>query len=737
MHSQIISQFNTLAFLFTTAVSLAAMASFMLWSFDRGFLTYVNAQEQKTLEPLHRALTQHHREQGSWEAFRQGNQLWGQMHRQYLRGLNGAQEFRNRPRVDPARSERRPPPSDERSRPRPRERSGMNLSRRPPPRNDESLPARLTLLDAEKNVVIGRPLVASNDDSYLIPIEDSGVEVGFLGLRPSNELQNLVDVGFIAQQSYRLGFTSLGAIALCLLIAIPIAGQLVRPIKALLSATRELTAGNHAVRTEIFSSDELGQLTRDFNLLGETLASNERDRKQWVSDISHELRTPLAVIRGQTEAMLDGIREPSNKELRLLNTRVLHLGALVDDLYELSLSDQGAMSYHKEAVHLAGNLQEEIDNFLPKMEAQNISLTLSAGNIKDSKVFADQRRLQQLWSNLMTNSLRYTDSPGQIEIEMAIAGKFVSITFNDSAPGVDEGNLPLLFKRLFRVEKSRGRDTGGADLGLSICTDIVRAHGGEIAARASKLGGLSIEVTLPLHTRSAWEKPVTAEASTALSPVLIVEDEPELANLLRDYLQASNFDTKIIHNGLEVIPWVVKYNPRIVLLDLMLPGKDGLEICKEIRAFSNIPVMMITAKVEEIDRLLGLELGADDYICKPFSPREVVARVKAILRRIEPAQTVQCLIEVDNRGLKVLAQGHDTELTVVEFQLFSLLFDEPGRIFSREQIMSGIYNDYRVVSDRTIDSHIKKVRKKLEQFLPDSEVIFSVYGAGYKYEPSA
>lgn len=230
---------------------------------------------------------------------------------------------------------------------------------------------------------------------------------------------------------------------------------------------------------------------------------------------------------------------------------------------------------------------------------------------------------------------------------------------------------------------------------------------------------------------------MTSEASSAHAPILIVEDEPELANLLRDYLLASNFDTKIIHNGLEVIPWVVQHKPRIVLLDLMLPGKDGLEICKEIRAFSNIPVMMITAKVEEIDRLLGLELGADDYICKPFSPREVVARVKAVLRRIEPAQTVQNLIKVDNRGLKVLAQGHDTELTVVEFHLFSLLFNEPGRIFSREQIMSGIYNDYRVVSDRTIDSHIKKVRKKLEQFLPDSEVIFSVHGAGYKYEPPA
>lgn len=227
------------------------------------------------------------------------------------------------------------------------------------------------------------------------------------------------------------------------------------------------------------------------------------------------------------------------------------------------------------------------------------------------------------------------------------------------------------------------------------------------------------------------------ERNSQNTPVLIVEDEPELAKLLQDYLHASNFSTKIIHNGLEVIPWLKRHKPRLVLLDLMLPGKNGLEICKEIRSFSDTPVMMLTAKVEEIDRLLGLELGADDYICKPFSPREVIARVKAVLRRTEPTQTAHGLIEVDDRGLKVLAHGNDAELTVVEFQLFSLLFHEPGRIFSREQIMSNIYSDYRVVSDRTIDSHIKKVRKKLEQSLPDSEVIFSVYGAGYKYEPPA
>jgi two-component system response regulator BaeR len=168
----------------------------------------------------------------------------------------------------------------------------------------------------------------------------------------------------------------------------------------------------------------------------------------------------------------------------------------------------------------------------------------------------------------------------------------------------------------------------------------------------------------------------------------------------------------------------------------MLPGKDGLEVCKEIRQFSNVPIMMLTAKVEEIDRLLGLELGADDYICKPYSPREVVARVKAILRRTTTMeQNSTQVIAVDEPSLKVNIKGLDLDLTLVEFQLFSMLHSEPGRIFSRDQIMSQVYSDYRVVSDRTIDSHVKKLRKKIQQALPDTELIFSVYGAGYKFEP--
>jgi len=217
--------------------------------------------------------------------------------------------------------------------------------------------------------------------------------------------------------------------------------------------------------------------------------------------------------------------------------------------------------------------------------------------------------------------------------------------------------------------------------------------------------------------------------------ILIVEDEVKLAKLLQDYLVQSGFSVAMVHDGLEVEKWLAENQTNLVLLDLMLPGKDGVEICKEIRKTSSLPVIMITAKVDEIDRLLGLELGADDYICKPFSPREVVARVKAVLRRADGTEKpADRGLVLDTDTYKATINGNDLHLTAVEFQLLKVLSDQPGRIFSRSVLVDKIYSDGRVVSDRTIDSHIKKLRKKISAQVPDAELIHSLYAVGYKFE---
>ncbi len=220
--------------------------------------------------------------------------------------------------------------------------------------------------------------------------------------------------------------------------------------------------------------------------------------------------------------------------------------------------------------------------------------------------------------------------------------------------------------------------------------------------------------------------------------ILIVEDEPKIASLLVDYLEQAAFATHCLHDGSTAVDWVRKHKPDLILLDLMLPGKDGLAICREVREFSQVPILMVTARVEEIDRLLGLELGADDYICKPFSPREVVARVKAVMRRMQRTPEENAAgyhgITIDADCFRASANDEALDLTPVEFRLLQALCKHPGRVLTRNQLMDIVYTDGRVVSDRTMDSHVKNLRRKLTDALPDTELIHSVYGIGYRLE---
>lgn len=250
-----------------------------------------------------------------------------------------------------------------------------------------------------------------------------------------------------------------------------------------------------------------------------------------------------------------------------------------------------------------------------------------------------------------------------------------------------------------------------------------------------------------------------------VAPILIVEDEPKLAALLAEYLRVAGMPTRILNDGRDVLPAVRACAPRLVLLDLMLPGMDGLEVCRAVREFSDVPIVMLTARAAETDRLLGLELGADDYICKPFSPREVVARVKAILRRTEgksmqpgaafatgsvalppvgasahpgmgaasPTQAEPALV-IDPVRHHARLDGHELPLTPVELRLLATLASHPDKTFPRAHLLDRMYDDHRVVADRTVDSHIKNLRRKLQAVRPDEEIVRSIYGVGYRLE---
>ena len=236
--------------------------------------------------------------------------------------------------------------------------------------------------------------------------------------------------------------------------------------------------------------------------------------------------------------------------------------------------------------------------------------------------------------------------------------------------------------------------------------------------------------------------------------ILVVEDEPRLARLVADYLAAAGYDTRIVDNGLDVMPAVRERAPALVLLDLMLPGQDGLAVCRALRAHGDTPVIMLTARVEEVDRLIGLESGADDYICKPFSPREVVARVRTVLRRWravppsaggddlpaalleEPAAARPAArLQIDLDSHRARFDGQALDLTPVELRLLAALAAAPGRVFSRDQLLDRLHDDQRPLSDRTVDSHIKNLRRKLAEACPGAEPIRSIYGVGYRFEP--
>jgi two-component system response regulator BaeR len=218
--------------------------------------------------------------------------------------------------------------------------------------------------------------------------------------------------------------------------------------------------------------------------------------------------------------------------------------------------------------------------------------------------------------------------------------------------------------------------------------------------------------------------------------ILIVEDDPKIAAVLNDYLTDSGYRTQEIDNGADALDFMRARGADLILLDLMLPRLDGLEVCKEVRKFSAIPIIMLTARIDEVDRLIGLEVGADDYVCKPFSPREVVARVKAQLRRAGfavQATAKATEITVERTQLRVLIDGNPLPLTPVEFRLLAEMIAHPERVYSRQQLLDLAHEDQRDINDRTIDTHIKNIRRKLNQLLPDADCLQSVYGVGYRF----
>ncbi|WP_169334458.1 ATP-binding protein [Hahella ganghwensis] len=447
------------ALLISTTLVLVTILGLLQWRFDSTFKDYIYRREQQRHQVILQSLQSLYKQYGNWETLRRDPAPIFQI-------LENPLVYRDlRPPGPPESHEHRGPP-------------GRRL--------------KLHVLDLRMIPVVGKKL----SDPTLIPIDVDQNTVGWLAIPSRRNLFEANDLSFRESQRQSLLWATLAGILISLIVATGLAKQFVRPIQKLAAGARRLAKGDYATRLRPKGKDELAQLGHDFNLLARTLEDNEQTRRRWIADTSHELRTPLAIVKGEIEAMQDGVRplEPGN--LNSLHQEVTQLERLVNDLYQLTNTDIGALRYQMSDVDLCQELQETTNRYLSLLSERKLELILDIPP-QEVTVTADSARLQQLIGNLLTNETKYVEEGGKVKLSLEVDAQYVILTLEDSGPGVPEESLPHLFDHLYRVEGSRNRKTGGSGLGLAICQRIVKAHEGDIEALQSELGGLLIRIRLP------------------------------------------------------------------------------------------------------------------------------------------------------------------------------------------------------------------------------------------------
>ncbi|ATA23082.1 two-component system sensor histidine kinase BaeA [Brenneria goodwinii] len=424
-------------------------------SFERGFIDYIKRGNEQRVVQLRDTLAEQYQQHGDWSFLRSNERFVSKI----LHSLEQSNE------------------------------DGVNNAL-------QGWRVRLWVLDAGKKILFGPPQSPPAEGIWR-EIDVQGQTVGWVVAPPVERLTRNADINFDRQQQQ----TSWLIVALTALLAILAtwltARGLLAPVKRLVNGIHHLAAGDFSARVTATTRDELGRLAQDFNQLASALEKNEQSRRAFMADISHELRTPLAVLRGELEALQDGVRQPNAGSLLSLQAEVTTLTKLVDDLHQLSLSDRGTLTYRKSAVDVVQLLHIAIAAFNERFQKKHIALTVDCP--AQAATFGDPDRLIQLFNNLLENSLRYTDEQGRLEIRAVPRQKLLVITWQDSAPGVTDEQLTLIFERFYRAENSRNRASGGSGLGLAICNNIVEAHGGRLYAEHSPWGGLLITVELPLY----------------------------------------------------------------------------------------------------------------------------------------------------------------------------------------------------------------------------------------------
>ena len=479
-----------------TSMAIIFLLLIMWWNINQGFYKYLGTVDQKKLAQVVADLGKKYEQQGNWDFLKHTPPRWDS---------SGAMPFLqpgigHPPLPFPDENPPMGPPPEPMMNRQPLfspEENGHDHNPPMGPQFTERHPdSPFVILSADKKPIHG--FYPHNEDVNLHPIIVRGNTVGYIGLLSPKHFLHPMQVQFLSQQKLALVLGAAGIVLIVIIISFPLARRLVKPIRAMAVATHDIASGKYNTRVSFSSTDELGQLARDFNAMALTLEKHEKERRQWVADISHELRTPVAVLQGEIEALLDGIHNITPETIRSLHAETLRLKRLVEDLYQISLSDLGALTYRKENLDLIEVLRDSMESYRAEFSRKGIALKEEISKDVKAIGFADRERLRQLFANLLENSLRYTDTRGTLEIGAKVNGDSIMIEFQDSKPGVSAQDMEMLFERFYRVEGSRKRGSGGAGLGLTISKKIVDAHEGIISALSSPLGGLLIRISLPV-----------------------------------------------------------------------------------------------------------------------------------------------------------------------------------------------------------------------------------------------
>tara|TARA_R110001592_G_scaffold357416_1_gene660664 strand:- start:248281 stop:249732 length:1452 start_codon:yes stop_codon:yes gene_type:complete len=472
-----LAQKLVVAFLGLTLLVLTATLGLARWSFEQGFLDYVNALEQTRLERVRDDIALEYRNADHSWASLTPSRFNALLARSIPTGPGGR-----------AFAGAAPPAGPDGHRPPPMGRAGI-----PPDTLQDGPPT--ALMNPDGTLIAGSGIDFPGGLTIRVPVVVDGVMVAELRSAPRRRISSTLETAFSRQQLRTSWIIGLSCAALAFVVSLVLAQGLLAPIRRMIKHVAELSNGNYSQRLNESRADELGQLTRDLDHLGTTLEANQNSRRRLLADISHELRTPLTVLTGEIEALQDGLREFDTAQLESLDQEVKRLRSLVDDLYELSLSELGGLRYQFATVDVTACLQEAVRSLRNRAAQKDIELVIPDTGAMPAR--GDPTRLHQLFCNLLENSLAYTDTPGRIELTLTNAGKDIVIQIDDTPPGVTAADCEKLFDPLYRQELSRSRRSGGAGLGLAICRNIVEAHDGSITASPSRLGGLCIAVTLP------------------------------------------------------------------------------------------------------------------------------------------------------------------------------------------------------------------------------------------------